>query len=407
MKPKKILVGVTGGIAAYKALDVVSSLRKQGHRVQVVMTESACRFIQPTSFAAVSGLPVLHDMWPDPSSPTLEGQYPHLYPATESDLFILLPATANSIGKLAHGQGSDLMSTCCLSLPPHCQRVFCPSMNVEMWNNSFVQENVHKLEKAGWLRMGPETGHLACGMTGAGRLREPEDLLADLDRLLKRPLPLDGQTILMLSGPTREHIDPIRFIGNPSSGLMGKALAEHACQLGAEVLFVTGPVPDDHLPEHPHCKVSRVVGALDMLEAARTQLKGIQAVIYVAAVADYRPETTSDVKLPKNDDAFELRLIPNPDVAATLNAEKDADTFAIGFALQTHDGEEQARKKLTKKGLNGIVLNYPDSMGSAEGRFSYLGSDSDHFDDWGPVSKREAARNILSKLPLAPEKNHG
>jgi phosphopantothenoylcysteine decarboxylase/phosphopantothenate--cysteine ligase len=329
----------------------------------------------------------------------LEEQYPHLYPATATDLFLMLPATANSIAKIAHGEGSDLLSTCCLSLPPSCRKAFCPSMNVEMWNNPLVQKNVKALEAAGWQRLGPESGHVACGMTGAGRLREPADILTDIAVWLDHPLPLQGQTVLILSGPTREHLDPIRFIGNPSSGLMGKALAEHAAALGAEVVMVTGPIPDDHLPAHPRCRIVRVVGALDMLEAARNELAASQVILYVAAVADYRPETKSERKLPKHQDAFEVKLVPNPDLAATLNNEKTDGTFTIGFALQTHDGEEQARKKLLAKGLDGIVLNYPDSMGSAEGHFQFLSRETDSFDDWGGISKREAARKIISKLP--------
>ncbi len=406
MSEKTILVGISGGVAAYKALDVVSALRKQGHRVHVVMTDAATQFVTPTTFAAVSGHPVAHSMWPDPSAPTLEGQYPHLYPATEADLFLLLPATANTISKLAHGEGSDLLSTCALSLPPHCHKIFCPSMNVEMWNNVFVQENVHRLEHEGWLRLGPESGHLACGMTGAGRLKEPAEILAEIQGLLDRPLPLSGQQVLILSGPTREHLDPIRFIGNPSSGLMGKALAEHAAHLGAMVQFVTGPVPDDHLPEHPSCSIHRVLGALEMLDTARAHLAASKAVLYVAAVADYRPTSTSDQKLPKSETSLTLELIPNPDLSATLNAEKPDNTFAIGFALQTHDGEGHARKKLEKKGLDGIVLNYPDSLGAAEGTFSYLAKGEASFIEWGAIGKREVARRILAQLPT-PDPAHG
>lgn len=399
MDPKNILVGVCGGVAAYKALDVVSALRKEGHAVRVVMTEAATRFVQPAAFTAVSGAPARVDMWAESTSPDLEAHYPHLYPATRADLFLLLPATANSIAKIAHGQGADLLGTCCLSLPPACHKVFCPSMNVEMWNNPMVRANVRTLEAAGWQRLGPEDGHLACGMTGAGRLREPADILRDLRERLHGEPSLSGKRVLILSGPTREHLDPIRFIGNPSSGLMGKALAERAVTLGAEAVMVTGPVPDDHLPRHPRCRVERVVGALDMLEAARKALPEVDAVIYVAAVADYRPESVHARKLPKQPEPFQITLVPNPDLAATLNAEKPEHVFAIGFALQTHDGERQARRKLTAKGLDGIVLNYPDSMGAAGGRFQYLARGSDAFDDWGAIDKPAAARHILAKIP--------
>jgi len=401
MNSRTILVGVSGGVAAYKALDVVSGLRKRGHEVRVVMTEAATRFVRPAAFAAVSGAPVLRDMWPDAPA-TLEDQYPHLYPATRADLFLLAPATANTMAKIAHGQGSDLLSTCCLSLPATCRKLFCPSMNVEMWNNPLVRANARKLEEAGWSRLGPERGHLACGMEGEGRMTEPSAILSEVDRRLSDAQPLKHKHVLILSGPTREHLDPVRFIGNPSSGRMGMELAAEADRLGARVTFVTGPVPDDHLPVLRDGRIHRVTGALEMLETAREALPSTDAIVYVAAVADYRPESTESEKRPKTDAAFDLKLVPNPDLAATLNAEKPEGAFTIGFALQTSDGETRAREKLRAKHLDGIVLNYPDSMGAAGGRFSYLSAATDAFTEWGALPKREAARRILEQLPTHP-----
>lgn len=401
MKPQKILVGIAGGVAAYKALDVVSALRKQGHAVQVVMTDAATRFVQPLAFAAVSGRPVLQSMWSDKAR-SLEDEYPHLYPATETDLFLLIPATANTLAKIAGGFGSDLLSTCCLSLPASCRKIFCPSMNVEMWQNENVQANTRKLEAAGWIRVGPESGHLACGMQGQGRLSAPDTILAVVAQNLNQPLSLRGQKILILSGPTREHLDPVRFIGNPSSGRMGQAIAIEAARQGAEVLFVTGPVPDDHLPRHDRVTLHPVTGALEMLEAARALLPDARAVVYVAAVSDYRPEQYFEQKMPKQDQAFDLKLLPNPDLAATLNREKSADTFSIGFALQTDNGEAQAAQKLTHKHLDGIVLNYADSMGADSGNFSYLAAGQSTFEAWGRLDKTQAARKLLSKLPATP-----
>lgn len=398
MESLNIMVGVSGGVAAYKALDVVSALRKQDHLVRVVMTDTATRFVQPASFAAVSGNPVLQHMWPDQPR-SLEEEYPHLYPATETDLFLLIPATANTIAKIAGGFGSDLLSTCCLSLPKTCKKVYCPAMNVEMWKNPAVQANVHKLEREGWIRLGPDSGHLACGMTGEGRLREPARILQEISWYLSDSKLLEGHTLLILSGPTREHLDPIRFIGNPSSGLMGKALAEEAARLGANVRFVSGPVPEDHIPKSPSIEHLPVIGAMEMLETARKHLNSATAILYVAAVADYRPEFTHDQKLPKNTEPFSITLVPNPDIAATLNREKHPKIFSIGFALQTHDGERQARRKLDDKALDGIVLNYPDSMGASSGHFSYLGRGQDDFDEWGALTKPEVAKLILQKLP--------
>jgi phosphopantothenoylcysteine decarboxylase/phosphopantothenate--cysteine ligase len=181
---------------------------------------------------------------------------------------------------------------------------------------------------------------------------------------------------------------------------MGKALAEAAVQQGADVILVSGPVPEDHLPHASCCRVVPVVGAMEMLEASRQELPHADAILYVAAVADYRPETCSQEKAPKASEPFDLRLVPNPDLAATLNAEKPSHTFTIGFALQTHEGEEQARKKLAAKSLDGIVLNYPDSMGSLQGRFQYLSATSDAFENWGPLSKTGAAQRILRHIPI-------
>ncbi len=400
MKSQRILVGVCGGVAAYKAVEVVSSLRKQGHRVRVAMTEAAKHFVAPDTFAAVSGEPVLTGLWADPGQGTLEDRYPHLYPATQSDLFLLLPATANTLGQIAHGLAPELVSTCALSLPKSCLRVFCPAMNVEMWENAAVQANVATLEAAGWKRLGPESGHLACGMTGAGRMREPADILRDLQSLLDQDNLLAGKKALILSGPTREHFDPIRYIGNPSSGKMGQALAHAVARHGASVDFVSGPVPEANLPHGENVRIHKVVGATEMLAKAREFIAGADALLYVAAVADYRPETRHADKLPKHNEAFDIRLVPNPDLAATLNLEKKPGALSIGFALQTKDGEAFAREKLLRKGLDGIVLNYADSLGSGDGRFSFLGKTSDDFEDWGRMDKALVAEKIVARILL-------
>ncbi len=397
MKALTVVVGVCGGVAAYKVLDVVSALRKQGHNVRVLMSEAGTRIVSPTTFAAVSGAPVGTTMWPDVGQGELEDLFPHIYPASHADVFLLMPATANSIAKIAHGFGSDLLSTSVLALPPGCTRVFAPAMNVNMWHNPAVQENVRRLESAGWIRLGPGNGPLACGVTGDGRMMEPAHILQHLDTLLQPTQILQGKRLLILSGPTHEHLDPIRYLGNPSSGLMGKALAETALRLGAEVDFVSGPVPVAHLPAG--VSLFRVTSALDMLDEARKHLAAADVVLFAAAVADYRPEVRADEKRAKTREPFDLRLLPNPDLAATLHSEKRPETLTIGFALQTHDGENQARRKLQEKGLDGIVLNGPDSLGSDSGTFFWLGKQDSDFEPWGPLSKSDAAARILAKIP--------
>lgn len=394
MKPKTILAGICGGVAAYKALDLVSGLAKQGHHVRVMMTGAARHFAEPAAFEDASGAPVLTSLWQEGEG---EAKFPHLYPSTRADVCIILPATANTLAKIAHGLGDDLLSTACLSLPASCEKVFCPAMNVEMWRNPAVQANVHTLESRGWLRLGPEDGRLACGMTGPGRLREPQDLLTDIQPLLSDKKPLSGKTVLILSGPTHEYLDPVRFIGNASSGRMGQALAEAARRRGAHVRFVSGPVPETNLPTG--VDLIRVVSAGDMLAAARGALPGCDAVIFAAAVADYRPSEYSTRKRGKDEMDAAVALSPNPDIAATLCRDRSHPFYAVGFALQSHDGENLARRKLAAKHLDAIVLNGPGTLGATEGEFHCLTRDADAFLSWGKLPKRQAAEKIIGLIP--------
>lgn len=396
--PYTVLTAICGGVAAYKAVEVVSRLRKSGADVHVAMSDAAREFVTPLTFGAVSGQPVLTTMFPRDAQAEGDARYPHLYPATRADLFVVLPATADIISKLAHGEGSDLISTCALSLPTTCRRVFCPSMNVEMWHQAVVQENVRTLEGRGWLRIGPDAGLLACGMEGAGRMSEPAEIAGVLEGLRTQARRLDGRRVLIISGPTREHLDPVRYIGNPSTGKMGRALAEEALAAGAEVDFVTGPVGEDQIPRGARLHLQRVVSADDMLRAAQSVYAAADVVIYAAAVADYRPAVYHEQKLPKQEGDLTLRLEATPDVAATLNAAKRAGQVTIGFALQTHDGLAKAGEKLRRKNLDGIVLNGMDALGGESGSYTFLGMDragavTAH--EWGALNKRVCAHRIL------------
>jgi phosphopantothenoylcysteine decarboxylase/phosphopantothenate--cysteine ligase len=396
-----VLVGVCGGIAAYKVVDVVSRLRKAGLEVRVAMSHAAQQFVTPLTFSAISGHAVLAALFPADSGTSREEAYPHLYPATRADVFLVAPATADMIAKLVQGLGDDTVSTSALSLPSHCLRVFCPAMNVEMWNQPVVQNNVAQLEQAGWLRVGPEAGELACGMEGQGRMSEPAAIEEFVLAALSKRTAFAGRRLLIISGPTREHLDPVRFIGNPSTGKMGKALAEEALAQGAEVDFVTGPVAENHLPRGPRLHTHPVVSADDMMKKAQSLYDGAHAVVYAAAVADYRPVEFHDKKLPKRDGELTLRLEATPDVAATLNAAKRPGQVTIGFALQTHDGVQKARAKLQKKHLDGIVLNSLDALGGETGTYTYLRADNGHAGDeaaWGLLTKRECARRILGEV---------
>lgn len=390
-----VLLGICGGVAAYKAVEVASRLRKTGHDVHVAMSAAAQQFVTPLTFAAVSGNAVLTEQFPDARKNSGDALYPHLYPSTRAGLFVLLPATADIMAKIAHGIGDNVVSTAALSLPASCRKVFCPSMNVEMWHQPVVQENVRLLESRGWIRIGPATGELACGMTGEGRMVEPDEIVAKL--FGDQSGPLAKKKILIVSGPTREHLDPIRFIGNPSSGKMGRALAEEAAAQGAEVAFVSGPVAETNLPAGPNIEIHRVTSADEMLAAAQKAYLNADIVLYAAAVADYKPAEFQTKKLPKKEGAPNLKLIATPDIAATLNRKKRIGQVSIGFALETDDGEAKARVKLKKKNLDGIVLNALDAMGGEDGAYRFLSArGNEGFEPWGRISKRDCAKKILA-----------
>lgn len=394
--PATVLVAVCGGIAAYKAVDLVSRLRKAGHEVHVVMSDAAREFVTPLTFAAISGQPVLASLFPRETQGAGEAAYPHLYPATRADAFVVAPATADMIARLAQGLGSDIVSTCALSLKPSCRRVFCPAMNVEMWRQPVVQDNVRALESRGWTRIGPESGALACGMEGEGRLTEPALIAEQVQQALSGARRLSGRRVLVISGPTREHLDPVRFIGNPSTGKMGRALAEEALAQGAEVDFVTGPVAREQVPAGEGLAVHPVVSADDMLKAARQCYGSADVILYAAAVADYRPKTRHAEKLPKTAGPLTLELEATPDVASTLNARRKKGQVTIGFALQTHDGLAKAREKLKRKQLDGIVLNALDALGGEDGTYTFIGAAGKPA-DWGRISKRTCASRILDE----------
>jgi phosphopantothenoylcysteine decarboxylase/phosphopantothenate--cysteine ligase len=392
------LLGICGGVAAYKAVEVASRLRRAGWDVYVAMSDAAQRFVAPLTFAAVTGNPVLDSLFPEPGTQQGDRLYPHLFPATTADAFVLLPATADMIARIAHGLGSDIVSTSALSLPASCRRYVCPAMNVEMWNQPVVRANIAALESMGWTRIGPSAGALACGMEGEGRMTEPVEIAELVTVASDSLVPLAGRTVLVISGPTREHLDPVRFIGNPSTGKMGKAVAESAAGAGAKVEFVTGPVADDQLPRGPGIRVHRVTSAAEMLDAARRHYPEAEVVVYAAAVADYRPARRLDRKMPKQAGRHVLELEATPDIAATLNAGKRKGQVAIGFALQTHDGAKNARAKLSSKNFDGIVLNDLDALAGETGTYTWLaapGRKPARAEPWGTITKRACARRLL------------
>ncbi len=398
-----VVVGVCGGIAAYKTVALVSRLRQAGHAAHVAMTAAAERFVTPLTFAGVSGNRVWTRVFPDPEREGGDDLYPHLYPATQADALVVMPATANTLERLARGCGDDPVTLCALSVPPTCRRIICPAMNVEMWAQPVVQEQVRLLESRGWVRLGPDSGSLACGMQGAGRMVEPETVLAHLVDYWEQRTSLAGKQILIVSGPTREYLDPVRYLSNGSSGRMGQLLAETAADRGATVHFITGPVGDALLPRRSGITIKPVTSAQEMNEAAQTAFARADVTICVAAVADYRPRTYQATKDAKPLEPWALELEPTPDIAAGLGVRKRAGQQLIGFALQTGDGRVEAQEKLRRKRLDAIVLNHPEALGTEGGTYSWITTAGE--DRWGSCTKMASAARIwdaVTNNPLCP-----
>jgi phosphopantothenoylcysteine decarboxylase/phosphopantothenate--cysteine ligase len=345
---KVVLLGVTGGIAVYKAVEIASTLRKAGAKLRVIMTKNATRFVSPLTFREVGLAPVYYDMWQEP----LHYDMAHISVAEEADLCLVAPATANIIGKMANGIADDLLTTTLMATTsPIC---LSPAMNTHMWENAAVLENVAKLKSRGIKIIEPEAGHLACGSVGQGRLPAIETILFELESLLW-PQDLAGKRFLITAGPTREFADDFRFISNPSSGKMGIALAKAAKLRGAEVELVLGPVSEE-VPRG--INVHRVISAMDMLKTAEGLLEASDVVIGAAAVSDFRPEKRFCGKVKRDSwgEKVTWPMVLNPDVLASLS-QKRVNQVMIGFAAESSDLIENASKKLAKKNLDMIIAN--------------------------------------------------
>jgi phosphopantothenoylcysteine decarboxylase / phosphopantothenate---cysteine ligase len=374
----KILLGVTGGIAAYKAAELTRELQRRGCDVQVAMTAAAQRFVTPLTFASLSGHQVLASLWQptvaetvthDPAPFDIE----HISIATQVDAFIIAPATADAIAKLAHGLADDLLTT--LALATTAPLFIAPAMNVNMWRHPATQQNLTTLRDRGVHIIEPGTGSLACGMVGEGRLAEPVHIADTVTRTLilateptHRPhQDLHGETLLITAGGTREPIDPVRFLGNRSSGRMGFALAEAAISRGAEVILVTAATA----PTHLKCEVISVTTAAEMQSAALDALHRVTTVIMAAAVSDYRAVAPAEQKLKKNEtgsETFVLELTQNDDILKKIVSSRRPGTLVIGFAAETESDpaalRAEGRRKLIAKNLDAIIANdvsSPDS----------------------------------------------
>ena len=347
MQGKRVLLGITGGIAAYKSPDLVRRLRERGAEVQVVMTAAAARFVTATTFQAVSGRSVRTDLW----DAAAEAAMGHIELARWADAVLIAPASADFLARLASGRADDLLATLCLAT--EAPIAVAPAMNHLMWANAATRANVAQLVARGVLVLGPATGDQACGETGEGRMLEPLELAEQLAALLAAGGELAGRRVLITAGPTRERLDPVRFVSNRSSGKMGFAVAQAARAAGAEVILVSGPVS---LPTPPGVTRIDVESAADMLAAVLRELPGTDVFVSTAAVADYRPVRAASQKIKKSSDTLELSLERTPDVLATVAARSERP-FVVGFAAETESVEQNARTKLMKKNLDMIAAN--------------------------------------------------
>jgi phosphopantothenoylcysteine decarboxylase/phosphopantothenate--cysteine ligase len=377
---KRILLGVTGSIAAYKAVELLRELVKREAEVQVVMTEAATRFVAPLSFETLSRQPVLLDMF----TLAYGSQIGHIAATARADLFVIAPVTANTIAKLAHGLADDFLTN--IYLASRCPVLVAPAMDSDMYQHAAVQENLARLRERGIHVVGPASGELASGLVGPGRLVEPAEIVAAIEKLLAPSGDLAGEVVLVTAGPTREPLDPVRYISNRSSGKMGYAIAEAAIRRGARVILVSGPTALDPPRE---AQVIQVESAQEMYDAVLAHLEAATVVIKAAAVADYRPKQVAREKIKKDERVPEVTLESTPDILAEVGKRKGG-RILVGFAAETHDLVANASKKLQRKNLDLMVANDVSQPGAG-------------FDADTNLVKILDAKGAVEELPLLPK----
>lgn len=388
LSQKRIIVGITGGVAAYKSAELVRRLKRAGAETRVVMTSNAQRFVAPLTFQAVSGQPV-HHQWLDADSESGMG---HVDLARWADLILIAPATANTIAKLAQGMADDLLTTVCLT--SEAGLAVAPAMNQQMWAAPATQANIATLEQRGVTILGPGEGDQACGETGPGRMLEPSELVAAIHELSSGGV-LAGHKVVVTAGPTWEAIDPVRGIGNHSSGKMGYAIAEAAARAGARVTLISGPTS---LATPAGVEKRAVMSAREMHAAALSACAEASVFIGVAAVADYRPARVAAEKIKKNEDTMRIDLVRNPDILADVAALVDAP-FTVGFAAETEKIEQHGREKLLRKGVDLIAANDvggETGFGSDDNRLLLIHRGGTR--QLERASKRQLARRLIQHI---------
>lgn len=393
LKGKKIILGITGSIAAYKAAIVLRLLVREGAEVQVVITPSGKEFITPVTLSALSGKPVISEFFG-----SADGTWhSHVDLGLWADAMIVAPATANTIGKMACGIADNMLVTTYLSAK--CPVFAAPAMDLDMFRHPSTQKNISTLKEYGVIIIDPAEGELASGLEGKGRMEEPENIVEIVAGYFERKKKLLNKKFLVTAGPTYEKIDPVRFIGNYSSGKMGFAIAEELANCGAEVMLITGPVSMSS--KNPGIKTLRIDSAAQMYEHCTKFFPECDGAVMSAAVADYTPEITENTKKKRDKTGFILNLIPTRDIAASLGKIKRADQILIGFALETDNELEHAKEKLIRKNLNFIVLNSLNDKGAGFGtdtnKITIIDRDN-NTESFELKSKRDVAADIVEKM---------
>ena len=391
LEGRTVVLGVTGGIAAYKMPNLASALVKLGCNVQVLMTQNATQFITAVTFETLTGNKALVDTF----DRNFSFQVEHIAVADQADLVMIAPATANVIAKLAHGLADDMLTTTVLAC--NCPKIVVPAMNTKMYENPVTQDNLNTLRRYGWEVVEPASGYLACGAVGKGKLPEPEVLLQVILHDLAHEKDMMGKRVLVTAGPTQEALDPVRYLTNHSSGKMGYAIAQAAARRGAQVTLVSGPVA---LKRLPYVETVDVVSAQEMFEAVAVRAAEQDILIKAAAVADYRPMMVAEDKMKKSDDALSIPLERTQDILGWLGQHRRPGQFLCGFSMETQNMVENSRKKLEKKQVDMIAANNLKVEGAGFGVDTNLLTliTKDGLDELPLVSKEEAADLLLDRI---------
>ena len=401
LRGKKILIGITASISAYKISLLVRLLVKEGAEVKIIMTPMACDFVTPLTLSTLSGNPVYTTFFDKDDG----SWHSHVELGNWADLYLIAPVSANTMGKMVNGIADNLLVATYLAAK--CPVYFAPAMDVDMFHHPSTEKNIKQLVEFGNQLIEPEVGELASGLVGAGRLQEPESIMDVIQKHFEKKKAFNKVRVLITAGPTHEAIDPVRFIGNHSSGKMGFALARVFAENGAHVELVTGPV-NEHI-DHPRVHIEKVISAKEMLEAVKKRADNAEIIVMAAAVADYAPEKAEKAKIKKKTDQLSLKLKPTTDILKTIGAAKKAQQILVGFALETDNELENAQKKLRTKNLDLIVLNSLNEAGSG---FGYDTNKITMIDASGNIetfplkNKQFVASDILHKIELLRKEKH-